>query len=252
MHRKKQDSIQWLEFELLASRPELVHGVFLKTGGVSTGAFTSLNVGDATGDSQEHVQENQEAVRAALKIPRLISAHQEHGNQIEHIVNLPVIPPLTCDGLITAERGMGLMIKHADCQAALFYDPVHRAIAAVHAGWRGNVLNIYKTTIEQMQQQFHTQPKDLLVCISPSLGPEHAEFQNYRDEFPQSFWPFEVSPNYFDLWKIARMQLESCGVLKEHIEVAEICTYAHPNDLFSYRRDKVTGRNGTVIALVHS
>ncbi len=249
MRRKNQDSIEWLEFELLSQFPEIIHAVFLRKGGVSAGPFTSLNLGDGTGDAPEHVNANQEAVRAILKVPSLISAHQVHGKTIERIAEQLPEEPLSCDGLITSHPGIALMVKHADCQAALFYDPVHLAIGAVHAGWRGNVLNIYRETVEQMKRQFKTHPKDLRVCISPSLGPEHAEFQNYKQEFPESFWQFEGKQDYFDLWKVARMQLEECGVLPEHIEIAEICTYRNAEDLYSYRRDKVTGRNGTLIAL---
>jgi YfiH family protein len=249
MLRKVQGGIEWLEFELLAQCPEIIHGVFLRKGGVSAGPFTSLNVGDATGDTPEHVAENLQRIRNILHVPTLLSAHQEHGKQIELIGSKPPLAPLTSDGLITAQAGIALMTKHADCQAALFYDPVHRAIGSVHAGWRGNVLNIYAEAIAQMKQHFKTKASDLLVCISPSLGPEHAEFKNYAQEFPEAFWKFEVGDQHFDLWKVARMQLEECGVISEHIEIAEMCTYAHPDELYSYRRDKVTGRNGTVIAL---
>ena len=141
------------------------------------------------------------------------------------------------------------MIKHADCQAAIFYDPVHHAVSCVHAGWRGNVQNIYAHAIAFMAGKFHSQPADILVCISPSLGPHFSEFKNYKTEFPESFWPFQIRPNYFNLWEISRTQLQECGILPHHIEIASICTYANEQDFFSYRRDKVTGRNATVVAL---
>src|SRR5262249_11397000 len=98
-------------------------------------------------------------------------------------------------------------------------------------------------------QAFGSRPEDLLVGISPSLGPHSAEFKNYRTEFPQELWGFQVRPEYFDLWALARHQCEECGILPQHIEIAEICTYANPEDYFSYRRDGVTGRNATVAAL---
>ena len=141
------------------------------------------------------------------------------------------------------------MMKHADCQAAIFYDPVHHALANVHSGWRGNVKNIYQTTILKMASVFGTKPQDLLVGISPSLGPQHAEFKNYKVEFPEHFWSFQVCPEYFDLWAIARHQLEEAGVLPYHIEIAGICTYANKEDCYSYRRDKVTGRHATLAML---
>jgi polyphenol oxidase len=140
-------------------------------------------------------------------------------------------------------------VRWNDCQAAILYDPIHRALANVHAGWRGNVQNIYRTAVQKMVHSFGSKPQDLLVGISPSIGPKHAEFKNYKSEFPEEFWEFQVKPTYFDLWQIARHQFESSGVLAHHIQIAEICTFDHPSDYFSYRRDKTTGRHATVAML---
>jgi YfiH family protein len=249
MRHKKNGNIEWLEFELLADLPHLVHGVFLRQGGISEGPFSSLNIGGGTGDKPEHVEANRKRVQEALGVSRLVSGFQEHGAHIEKVSTdvQAELPP--CDGMITQDRDIGLMIKHADCQAAIIYDPVHQAVGNVHAGWRGNVRNVYASAIAKMKKEFNSRPEDLLVCISPSLGPKWAEFKNYKDELPVHFWKFQVEPTYFDLWEIARTQLEECGILADHLEIASICTYSHPKDFYSYRRDKVTGRNTTIVAL---
>lgn len=141
------------------------------------------------------------------------------------------------------------MIKHADCQAAIFFDPVERAVGAVHCGWRGNVQNIYRHTVETFQSQFGSRVENLLVCISPSLGPENAEFINHERELPQEFLSFKQKVCHFDLWAIARWQLEEVGVLPQHIEIANICTFSDAGDFFSFRREKKTGNHGTVVVL---
>lgn len=191
-----------------------------------------------------------------LKLEKLISAHQVHGINIEH-VEMPKEEFLNCDGLMTSHKNWGLLTLHADCQAVIFYDPIHKAIANIHAGWRGQVQNIYRETISKMALTFGTLSQDLIVCISPSLGPQNSEFKNFRTELPEQFWQFQVKPMYFDLWAIAQHQLEACGVLSHHIEIAKIDTYAHPLDFYSYRREKAAGRkekitgcHGTVIALL--
>lgn len=250
MRRKHKDGIQWLEFELLADIPNLVHAVFLRHGGVSQGPFASLNMGLGTSDNPVHVRENRKRVKSVLSVDRLISASQVHSDRVVHIDTPDPLNVGKADGLITQIPDIGLMIEHADCQAAIFYDPQHRALANVHAGWRGNVQNIYAKTIGQMRDAFGTSPQDLLVCISPSLGPNWGEFKHYREELPEQFWKFQVQPTYFDLWAIARMQLEECGVLPEHIECASICTRSHPEDFFSYRREKIHGNHATIAALV--
>ncbi len=245
MLRKKREGIEWLEFEHLADQPDLTHGIFLRHGGISNGPFGSLNAGGSTGDHAENVSENRKRILQALNIEFYVSGTQVHGDGVIWVKEREQVVG-ECDALITSKAGIGLMIKHADCQAAIFYDPVNRALSNVHAGWRGNVKNVYRATVQKMQEAFGSKPQNLLVGISPSLGPNHAEFKNFKSEFPESFWDFQVRPFYFDLWAIARHQLQECGILAHHIEIAEICTYENQQDCFSYRRDKVTGRNATL------
>lgn len=245
MKRKKSGAIEWLEFELLQDIPEIVHGVFLRHGGVSHPPFHSLNMG--LGDDPLAVIENQRRICTILGISELIHGKLVHGKHLEIVEN--EVPAECCDGLITQTKGVGLLTSHADCQAAIFYDPIHKAIANVHAGWRGNVQNIYREAVLKMEHAIGTKPEDLLVCISPSLGPDASEFKNYREELPSSFLPYQFKPYHFNLWEIARDQLEDAGVLPHHIEIACLCTFQQSQDFFSYRRDKVTGRNATIIAL---
>jgi YfiH family protein len=241
--------IEWLEFDLLEPYPHLVHGVFLRHGGVSIGNCASLNVGSGTTDHADQVLANRELVRKAINIPKLIFANQIHSANVHRVTakNLDKIPH--ADAMFTTEKNITLAIAHADCQAAIFYDPVHEAIAVVHAGWRGLVQNIYARVLEAMQRDIGTQPHNLIVCISPSLGPDHAEYKNYKQEFPQEFWSFQVKPTYFDFWAIAKKQLAALGILEKNIEITETCTYCNSKDYFSYRRDKDTGRHATVVAL---
>lgn len=255
MIRKQKDGIVWLEFELLAEVSGLSHGVFLRHGGVGKGPFKSLHVGrsmsvDANeGSDTQEIEENLMRIKNVMRIDSLISAYQVHGTSIEKIDYLHQ-DMLRCDGLMTNQKDLALMIKHADCQAVILYDPEHRAIANVHCGWRGNVQNIYSIAVQNMLRQFGSKPENLLVGISPSLGPEKSEFINYRTELPLSFMPFQIKPSYFDLWAIARMQLEEAGVLPHHIEVAGICTYSHEEDFFSFRRDsRLTGNHATIAVL---
>jgi YfiH family protein len=247
MYRKSKDGVQWLEFEILSRIPTLVHGVFLRQAGKADDF--SLNMGSHAADQSERIQHNREKACAVLGIPEAVASRQIHSDRVIHMVR-PYLDDLEeADGLMTQEAHLGLMIQHADCQAAIFYDPVHQAVANIHSGWRGQVKNIYAKTVMRMRQVFNSSPKELLVCISPSLGPLHAEFTNYQEDFPESFWAFQVAPGYFDLWAIAKMQLQNCGILPAHIEVASICTYATPEDFFSYRRDKSIGRNATIAAI---
>lgn len=245
MIRKRAGDVEWLEFELFASEPKLVHGIFLRRGGISKGPYASLNVGGRTEDEAANIEENRRRILDALGIKKYVSCRQVHSDGVA-VVDEESQAIGDCDAMITQQTNLGLMILHADCQAAILYDPVHGALANVHSGWRGNVKNIYRAAIEKMAQAYGSKPQDLLVGISPSLGPHNAEFKNYRTELPPEFWEFQVRPEYFDLWAIARHQLEECGVLPHHIQIAEICTFANPQDYFSYRRDKIIGSHATL------
>jgi polyphenol oxidase len=250
MIRKQEGAIEWLEFELLSDIHVLSHGVFLRHGGICTGPYKSLSVGRANEESDlDEVSENVSRIKNILNVDHLISGHQMHGKEIV-LVDAACSQRPNCDALMTSHADLGLMIKHADCQAAIFYDPIHHALATVHCGWRGNVQNIYGAAVAAMERQFSSCPENILVGISPSLGPENAEFIHFQEELPQEFWPYQVKPTYFDLWRVARMQLEKAGILPHHIEVASICTYSNADDFFSFRRDKrVTGNHATVAVL---
>ena len=245
----EKKKIEWIEFDLLEPFPHVVHGVFLRHGGTSQGKFASLNLGDQNGDHPDCVKVNREAVRKAIDVPKIVYGHQTHGSNVHRVTTKNVDKVLSGDAFFTTEKDLGLSVTHADCQAAIFYDPVHEAVGVVHAGWKGSAQNIYARMVEAMQRDLGTQPHNLLVCISPSLGPDHAEYKNYKNEIPEDFWSFQAQPNHFDFWAISRKQLNSCGILDKNIEMSEVCTHCHPNDYFSYRRDKETGRHATVVAL---
>ncbi len=226
MLRKKSPGFEWLEFELFEPFKQVVHGSFLK------------------GSEEDKAR--------VLGLEHLAKMKQEHKIGCHHVVTKPFQGGVG-DILVTQEKGVGLAIQHADCQAAILFDPVTESIGALHAGWRGQVQGIYQEAIRQMKEIFGTKPEDLLVAISPSLGPKNSEFVHYRTELPQEFWNFRISETYFDLWSITAWQLETAGVLKENIQIARLCTYEDPSSFHSYRRDKTRDRqHTTIIGLSHA
>ena len=277
-----KESLDWLEYNLLEQYPHVIHGSFGRSGGVSGApvkaskssrnnsaqvkecTFSSLNLGEGTSDRLDRIHANREIVRSALGIDKILFPRQLHGSSVQRVTakNQDIQPQ--ADALYTTEKNIGLAVTHADCQAAIFYDPVHEAIGVAHCGWKGSVQNIYARLIDSMQREIGTKPHHLIVCISPSLGSCCAEFVNYKQELPKDFWNFKgTKPHHFDLMEISRWQLGKSGVLDKNIEFASdessdqdsdsdsICTKCNPN-YFSYRRDKeMAGRNATIVALKH-
>ena len=234
----------------------LPHGCFTRDGGCSTGPYASLNIGYSTGDSPRRVDSNRERICNHLKLDRLVAMHQVHGEEVLTVTGPPREDhenARVCDALITSRPGIGLLVQHADCQPILLHDPRTRAIGAVHSGWRGSVANIAAKTIAAMQRCYGTEPADINAFVGPSLGPCCAEFINFKEELPGWMHPFQVKATYFDFWEITRQQLLQAGVPENQIELAAVCTRCS-NLYFSYRRtqgrpQRLTGRNGSVIAL---
>ncbi len=224
--------------------------MFSRQGGTSPRPWDSLNVGLQVGDTLENVQVNRERIKKEIRINRLVGMHQVHGSRIRAITVVPEtdLDIDCCDGLITDLPGIGLMVRQADCQAVLFHDPVHRAVAIVHAGWRGTVANIISACVRAMEERYRTRPADLVAAVSPSLGPCCAEFKNFAAELPADLHRYQVRPAYFDFWAISRDQLTATGIPARNISVAGICTVCN-RDYFSFRRQKITGRFASLIGV---
>ena len=243
------------QFSLFRPIPGVIHGIFTRHGGSSQGVYTSLNVSFSVRDDKQKVTHNRELVLRTLGLHSLRSLKQAHGKETVVIQDSPskdshlFSESRSGDILMTRLPKQGLMIKQADCQSILLYDPDHKAIANIHCGWRGNVSNIIGEAVKQMQATYGAIPSKLIGGIGPSLGPCCAQFVNYRKEIPPRYWTYQVRPYYFDLWRLSRDQLIATGVLEEHIEIAGICSSCRTKDFFSHRKEKKTGRFATVIAL---
>jgi YfiH family protein len=236
----------------LAAFPEVVHGFFTRQGGVSAPPYDSLNLSFGVGDLPERVAANRRLLEQALELSYLASAAQVHGRRASVITGPPPAPAAELpevDILITSRPDTGLLIKQADCQAVMFYDPRRRVAANVHCGWRGQVGNVLGEAVSLLQDLMGSKPADLYAAIGPSLGPCCAEFRHYEREFPPHLWAYQVKPTYFDLWRLSLDQLTAAGLKAERIDIARVCTRCAPENFFSYRRDKTTGRHGAVIAL---
>lgn len=252
VRRQSAAGLVWYEFPLLTAFPRLQHRIWTRHGGVSTGPYATLNLSFSVGDDPERVRQNRRLIREAMGLEELLSVGQIHGpncliltgrRQLPQGQELPGI-----DILITDLPGIGLLIKQADCQAVILYDPVRQVVANVHCGWRGNVQNVLGQAVQQLKQTFGCRPEDLIAAISPSLGPCCAEFVNYRQEWPAAFWSYRQG-FFFDLWRLSVDQLQAAGIPAEQILVAGICSRCAAADFFSYRRERLCGRNGTVVAL---
>jgi YfiH family protein len=247
--------IPHFRFPGLSRFNELVHGVFSRLGGVSRPPFESLNTSYGVGDRSEDVRANLEMIRREIGARRILLMNQCHSDTVEVDITRASYDertsrqPPSADGLITQAAGVSLLVRQADCQAVIVFDPRTRIVGNFHCGWRGNVANILERGVRRMQKASGARPQDLHAAIGPSLGPCCAEFRDYRELFPSEFMAFMVADRYFNLWELSIHQLVAAGLRREHIEIASVCTRCNTELFFSFRGEGRTGRFGTVAML---
>ena len=175
----------------------------------------------------------------------LIFGNQVHGDNIIFLSKKPD-HPLEGDAFVTQKSNVPLTVQVADCQGVLMFDPKTQTIAAIHSGWRGSSLNVIGKTIEAMKG-VGVNPSNLIVGISPSLGPCCAEFTDPKNELPKFIHPYIKKQNV-DLWSLTADQLKKAGVPESNIEIIKECTKCQPDKYYSHR-NKDTGRMAVFISL---
>ncbi len=237
------------------------HAFTTRAGGVSAPPFDTLNLGRAVGDAVDAVRENRRRALAALGRPPddHVEASQVHG------ARAAVVGPLDrgrkipgVDILAARHPGVVLAMHCADCVPVLLADPITRAVAAVHTGWRGTAMGASASAVQALVRTFGSRPADLVAAVGPAIGA-----CCYEVDAPvfQAFarWPWhdEVLIRHrdgrwrLDLWESNRRQLVGAGVESDAVAVAGLCTSCHADLFFSHRRDRRTGRMAGLIAAPH-
>ncbi len=219
-----------------------------RQGGVSTAPCTSANLSFEVQDDLAAVRANREGIKKRLGLKQLVDCTQVHADTLNF--ELQEGEPCTGDGLATSTAGIGLMIKTADCQPVLIAHENGRFVAALHIGWRANVLNFIGTGVQRLCTHYSCKPSELFAVRGPSLGPKKAEFTNFDQEFGAAFKAYYHSPSKsMNLWQLTQDQLMAAGLLPERIHGIDMCTMSMPDVFFSYRREKNTGRQAGIIWL---
>ncbi len=224
--------------------------VTTRSGGVSEGAYASLNLGLRSGDDPARVQRNRDIVRAHLPAePRWLA--QVHGTDVARLDRRAEGQVPHADGAVTGVPGTVCVILAADCMPLLLCDRLGRRVGAVHAGWRGMAAG----AIEHAVAALDTAPREVIAWMGPAIGPQSFEVgPEVRAAFTQvdpaatsAFTQKGGGKFLADLYALARQRLARAGVLDVH--GGGYCTHRDGARFFSYRREPMSGRMGAFIWL---
>ncbi len=161
------------------------------------------------------------------------------------------------DWIITNVPKVGIGVLTADCVPLLIYDPVHNAVGAVHAGWRGAVEGVVVAAIDGMRSAFGSRAEDVQVFIGPHARTccYQVDQQMYdtvmQKRYGKSAWRQNDQALFFDLYGCCVEQLKEVGVLQNNITDTGMCTICN-TAYCSYRREKAESqRNISLIGLIY-
>jgi polyphenol oxidase len=235
-----------------SARTHIHSAMSTRAGGVSNGAYASMNLGYSTDDDRANVYENERRIAADLNINTddIRWVHQIHGNVVHHAEALPVNHPLGAteikgDAIVSHTAGLVCGIKIADCMPVLFASVDGDVVAAAHAGWRGLCGGVLEKTVTAC----NVLPARLIAWCGPCIGPLKFEVgEEVRDAFIAHDVGAKVAFNatatggkfLCDLSTLAMQRLRSAGV--NNVSFSRRCTVSEPDVFFSHRRDRISGR----------
>lgn len=216
------------------------HGFFTRHGGVSTGVFATLNCGYGSPENPELISQNRALIAGHVGVTpeRLFSVTQTHSADVLTI-NSPsdYVTNIKADAMVSNGKGIALGVLTADCAPVLFHDAEAGVIGAAHAGWRGAFGGILEVTMEAMRR---LGARNITATVGPCISQKNYEvgpefFEAFFDENPDYSRFFAQAPQekyLFDLPSFALHRLRQAGA---QAEWTGHCTYAAPEDFYSYR-----------------
>lgn len=220
-----------------------------RAGGVSAGAYASLNLAQHVADDARTVAENRRRLREALALPaEPVWLNQVHGRGIVDADR--AAPGAEGDGAVSRAAGHVCAVITADCLPVLLCDRAGTCVAAVHAGWRGLADGVIEAAVAAMGVPGNS----LLAWLGPAIGPQafevgddvRAAFMAHDPLAAEAFQP-HGERWHADIYRLAHQRLAALGITEVH--GGGWCTYEDATRFYSYRRDGATGRMATLVWL---
>ena len=253
-----QAQVVWLKMKILEYNISNDVQAFSTMRGEGSGNYDGFNITPYCGDSPQHVAMCRASLCAQLGIAdsQLILPYQTHSDNValidSHFLQLSDDERYKAlqgiDAVVTALPHICIGVSTADCIPVLLHDRKRNVIAAIHAGWRGTVAMIVCKVIDKMKRVYGSCASDIDAIIGPGISIDAFEVgDEVYNEFATAGFPMEsIARRYpttnggtkwhIDLWEANRRLLQQCGVERERIDIAGICTFTRHTEFFSARR----------------
>lgn len=259
----ENEGLQYLQFKKLLEYPEVTHCYTLRSG-------NELDFPPIYKDEEKYKKSVQKICNCLneknqkehkLEPKNVVKPHQTHTDNVQMVNKVEQLEEV--DGVITNQSELILLTTSADCISLLFYDPQKKVIGSVHSGWRGTLQGICQKAIEQMVQNYSSEPQNIICCICPSIRKCHFEVEeDVKKLFEEKYKNLENIQNIIqetqikegkqkyviDTVQINKILLKQMGLKDENVIDSQICTVCHSDKFHSYRVDKeLSGRNAALI-----
>lgn len=223
-----------------------------RSGGVSSGPYSSFNVGAHVGDDPAAVAANRASLR--MHVPAEPAwLNQVHGTAVVDAAAVSGGPPPDADASVAKGHGAVCAVMTADCLPVLLSDRAGTVVGAAHAGWRGLHAGVIEATVAAMQRP----ASELLAWLGPAIGPDafevgaevRAAFVSRDAEAARAFHAIPDGKYLADIYLLAQQRMARLGLNAVH--GGGYCTVTDRDRFYSYRRDHVTGRMVALIWIEH-
>ncbi|MGN0438000.1 MAG: peptidoglycan editing factor PgeF [Lachnospiraceae bacterium] len=267
----ERNGVSFVTFPKLAEQKDIVHGFSTRLGGVSKNHLSSMNLSFSRGDEKENVLENHKRFAKVIGYDekKLVFSDQVHTTKIHKvgkedagkgIVTESDIKEI--DGLVTNIPGIPLITFYADCVPLYFYDPVKKVVALAHSGWRGTIEEIGGKMVSFMEKEYGSKAADMICAIAPSICQSCYEVSSdvalqFKEKYSvyyenkdmtELLYKKENGKYQLNLHKACELTLLHAGILKEHLDITDLCTCCNPDIFFSHRASM--GKRGNLAAVI--
>lgn len=251
----EKKGVSYITFpKLSVYETDILHGFSTRLGGISKEHLSSMNLSFSRGDDRENVLENHRRFAEVLGYDerKLVFSDQVHLTKFHKVTREDCGKGIIrkndikeIDGLVTNEPGIPIITFYADCVPLFFYDPVKKVIAMAHSGWRGTVEKIGAGMVDFMEKEYGSERKNIVCAIAPSICQNCYEVSEdvavrftevFGNEYGEILLRQKENGKYqLNLHKACEIVLLEAGILREHLDITDLCTCCNPEFFFSHR-----------------